>query len=305
MLEKLLTQHTTHSGRWEQLPSHGIPGWRLGTITGVGNKVVLFGGRDNNKPTAENYHLRVFDTVAKTWETRAPEEGNPTPGPRCRHSAYPYKNGILVYGGAVGDEYSGELWYYDIDTNLWEFIVEGTKLLGVAMTMLDGELIIAGGMGGFASEKNVYRVDLELKSIFLHSVLPVGGQEGSLVNIDNELYAYGMFNGPNQAYVMKFDKGAKYWFEYDQRYPLRNGTMGVEAFGYGYFCGGFSIPSLPQSERFIRYKPSIGQWVGIGDPFLMATGSNVAIAFSNGGLYFAKTGFSLMGEFAVYIPTSH
>ena len=305
MFEYLLGHHTTHSGRWEQLPSHGIPKWRLGTLTGVGDKVVLFGGRDNGSPTAENYHLRVFDTVNKTWETREPEEGNATPGPRCQHSAYPYKDGILVYGGSVNGEYDGQLWYYDLETNLWEFIVEGMKLLGVAMTMLDGELIIAGGMGGFAAEKNVYHVDLDLKTISLHSVLPVGGQEGALLNIDNELYAYGMFSGPNQAFVLKYDKVQEAWLEYSQRYPLRNGCMGVEAFGFGYFCGGFSIPSLPQSERLVRYKPSTNQWVGIGDPYLMATESNTPIAFSNGGLYFAKSGFTLLGDFAVYTPISH
>ncbi|KAH8952145.1 hypothetical protein BDL97_09G069400 [Sphagnum fallax] len=95
----------------------------LHTATCVGEKIVVFGGQEDN--SAKN-DVFIFDTVAKRW-TMPKVLGTP-PSPRFAHSAVLLEGGrILIYGGWATTA-KGDIWFLEVNT---PFVRIQSKLLNM------------------------------------------------------------------------------------------------------------------------------------------------------------------------------
>ncbi|KAI1373169.1 hypothetical protein F4677DRAFT_430423 [Hypoxylon crocopeplum] len=133
------------------------------TLTVVGNKAYIFGGRTSlGKLATNNIHsiaLPTASTASPEYQVLpaiAAEKDGPMPMPRTKHSACAWNNHVAVYGGCgesgdVLDE-GARIWLYDTGKLLWESL-ESTShpertpppRSDGSLLAHDGNLILLGG----------------------------------------------------------------------------------------------------------------------------------------------------------------
>jgi guanylate kinase len=95
----------------------------LHTATCVGDKIVVFGGHEDNSAKNDVY---ILDTVTHRW-TKPKVFGTP-PSPRCAHSAVLIDGErILIYGGRDSMA-KGDIWFLEVNT---AFVRLQSKLLNM------------------------------------------------------------------------------------------------------------------------------------------------------------------------------
>lgn len=84
-------------------PDGSTPSPRVGaTLSAVGNKVYLFGGRGGKDMTPLESSLYSFDTKSKVWEVVEVKGGN-LPAPRSFHAMTASDSNIYVFGGCPAE----------------------------------------------------------------------------------------------------------------------------------------------------------------------------------------------------------
>jgi len=147
---------------WKQIHSRNqAPHPRYGHSMIISNeRLYVFGGYSQiENRFYYNNQLCIFDLRSLHWKI---EELNASPSPRMHHSAVPYKNSMLIFGGRTPDmEGTCDLHLYDICKNTWTTVAcQGdipTPRWSHSMTIFDDQrLLVFGGCSSCEYYKDLY-----------------------------------------------------------------------------------------------------------------------------------------------------
>ena len=117
------------------------------TLTIVGDRALLFGGRDGSRVFGDLWSL---DLATSRWELLDP--GGPSPAARFGHEAVAVEGlGLVVFAGQAGPtSFFGDLWAFDPATDRWTELPAGgarpVPRYGSCMALAaDGRLVISHG----------------------------------------------------------------------------------------------------------------------------------------------------------------
>lgn len=134
------------------------------------NKMIVFGGYDNEQGLSSDLHVLDLDT--NTWERRSPrgvangeinEDGN-LPKPRYGHSAILHDGRMFMFGGRGSKNLVfSDLWVYSIDANQWREIVTAggpAGRYGFASLVIGSEFFVFGGFDNTIVHNDIWTIDL-------------------------------------------------------------------------------------------------------------------------------------------------
>jgi hypothetical protein len=117
-------------GAWRRIEAALAPPQRQSaTLTAIGSKLVMFGGRQGEVTFLNDTWL--FDTATSTWtcvresdglhnEAPVPEPGGGArPSPRWAHSAVSFGNRVLIFGGSAPGKCFSDLHWFDAAASCW------------------------------------------------------------------------------------------------------------------------------------------------------------------------------------------
>ena len=142
---------TSDGYHWESPTVSGtIPTMRYWhSLCAIGNTIVLFGGYCEGGRLNDMYYLRVHGSL---YEWTLIEPSGCIPSIRCSHSAVPYKNQMLVFGGYDGRMKKNDLHLLDIESQTWiQPNVSGTPppvRYNHSCSVVNDRVIVFGGNSG-------------------------------------------------------------------------------------------------------------------------------------------------------------
>ncbi|KAF9347685.1 hypothetical protein BGX26_000847 [Mortierella sp. AD094] len=131
-------------------PNASTPSARVGsTLSAVGSKVYLFGGRGGKDMTPLESSLYSFDTESHTWEVVDVKSGE-QPEPRSFHAMTASKSHIYVFGGCPAEGRLNDIHQFSLNTSIWSTLPTPpiSPRGGAAMTYHNNRLFIHGGFNG-------------------------------------------------------------------------------------------------------------------------------------------------------------
>lgn len=135
----------------------------------VDDNVYLIGGR-----RIPGIGLKEFWKLSKNADSYKWEEMESMEVGRVKHSAIPYKSGILVFGGSSGEGFL----YYSIENRTWiDLVSDFSGLKGAKLFQSKNNIYIIGGMcdeglSGFEFNPTLYQlqIDLDSKTVTVQSI---------------------------------------------------------------------------------------------------------------------------------------
>ncbi|WP_353285473.1 neuraminidase-like domain-containing protein [Wolbachia endosymbiont (group A) of Andrena helvola] len=115
------------------------------TITGVGNKVIFFGGRSGNYPNYQYFsQVNVYDDNTGNWTTHTSSEA------RYQPTVGIVSNKAIFFGGTTNNRFSKELFsskidIYDSETGSWTTHTASEGRWDVAVAVVNHKAVFFGG----------------------------------------------------------------------------------------------------------------------------------------------------------------
>ncbi|KAF9200912.1 hypothetical protein BGZ49_008855 [Haplosporangium sp. Z 27] len=131
-------------------PSESTPSPRVGaTLSAIGSKVYLFGGRGGKSMAPLESTLYAFDTVSQKWEVVKAKDGE-LPEARSFHAMTASNSDIFVFGGCPSQGRLNDLLRFSISAGAWSTLPTPpvTPRGGAAMTYHDNKIYVHGGFNG-------------------------------------------------------------------------------------------------------------------------------------------------------------
>ncbi|KAF9421780.1 hypothetical protein BGZ76_003938 [Entomortierella beljakovae] len=131
-------------------PSESTPSPRVGaTLSAIGNKIYLYGGRGGKDMNPLESTLYAFDTISQKWEVIEVKNGD-VPEPRSYHAMTASNSEIFVFGGCPSKGRLNDLHQFTISTGAWTTLPTPpiTPRGGAAMTYHDNKVYVHGGFNG-------------------------------------------------------------------------------------------------------------------------------------------------------------
>ncbi|KAG0267650.1 hypothetical protein DFQ27_008553 [Actinomortierella ambigua] len=133
-------------------PSETTPSPRVGaTMSAIGNRLYLFGGRGGKEMTPLQSHLYSFDTekATTTWQVVEAKSGK-LPAPRSFHAMAASDSDIYVFGGCPTKGRLNDLHKFSLSSGAWSVLPTPpiTPRGGAAMAYHGNRLYIHGGFTG-------------------------------------------------------------------------------------------------------------------------------------------------------------
>ncbi|KAG0049815.1 hypothetical protein BGZ83_005372 [Gryganskiella cystojenkinii] len=187
-------------------PNESTPAPRVGaTLSAIGSKIYLFGGRGGKDMTPLQSELYSFDTESDTWEVVKAKSGE-LPTPRSFHAMAASDSDIYVFGGCPTEGRLNDMYQFSLATGAWSILPTPpvTPRGGAAMTYHSNRLYLHGGFTGKEqSDMVVYDIHSgkwasaipssanapEARSV--HAIVPVASEDA---NMDKLLILFGEGN---------------------------------------------------------------------------------------------------------------
>ncbi|KAF9978161.1 Insulinase (Peptidase M16) [Actinomortierella ambigua] len=131
-------------------PTENTPAPRVGaTMSAIGSKIYLFGGRGGKEMTPLQSELYAFDTETTTWQVVEAKSGE-LPAPRSFHAMTASDSDIYVFGGCPVKGRLNDLHRFSLSSGAWSTLPTPpiTPRGGAAMTYHGNRLYIHGGFTG-------------------------------------------------------------------------------------------------------------------------------------------------------------
>jgi len=286
--------YDTEKGNWlKQSVSGEAPLGRTGhTMTGVGNKCVVFGGLNHDKGYLADTH--VYQTEGNEWQQ--PTIDGTAPRARDKHAAVAMGDKMVVFGGFgmvpqpeddkddAAEGIAGAFFFsWHNDTHIlhtagesmrWELLNTTGTLTGpsaptaraalTAVNMGDKELVIFGGKAKSGRTNDVWKLDVEgcmwtkIDSNRIGSGAPASRSFQSGAAFEGKLYIFGGVNTANQHLndLHVLDMEACSWREIGcTSSPKARGNMGAALIGskMHVFCGSAGWdPDTNMSTEFFQ-----------------------------------------------------
>jgi hypothetical protein len=185
------------SGTWSQLSPSGLaPGVRQShsaVYDPLGNQMLIWGGLSSSTNFNETFQLSFVNNY---WLNLS-DTGYPTA--RNDHwAAFDTQTGsMVIYGGSAGTTLYGDLWLYNIESNLWVQRQSTTNTMWghtLAADILKRSIIVVGGQsstGLFMTDIMIYELDT---GNFYNLITPYEFPLNSATawdTINNKLYIFG------------------------------------------------------------------------------------------------------------------
>ncbi|KAF9996232.1 hypothetical protein BGZ80_007308 [Entomortierella chlamydospora] len=131
-------------------PDESTPSPRVGaTLSAIGSKIYLFGGRGGKDMTPLQSMLYSFDTESTKWKVVEAKSGE-LPTPRSFHAMTASDSDIYVFGGCPTKGRLNDMHKFSLTTGAWSTLPNPpiTPRGGAAMTYHGNRLYLHGGFTG-------------------------------------------------------------------------------------------------------------------------------------------------------------
>ncbi|KAF9917821.1 hypothetical protein FBU30_000505 [Linnemannia zychae] len=131
-------------------PNDSTPSSRVGaTLSSIGSKIYLFGGRGGKDMTPLQSALYSFDTESNVWEVVKAKSGE-LPAPRSFHAMTASDSDIYVFGGCPTSGRLNDMHKFSLTTGAWSVLPTPpiTPRGGAAMAYHGNRLYLHGGFTG-------------------------------------------------------------------------------------------------------------------------------------------------------------
>ncbi|KAF9367850.1 hypothetical protein CPB97_005226 [Podila verticillata] len=176
-------------------PNESTPSPRVGaTLSAIGNKIYLFGGRGGKDMTPLQSVLYSFDTELDRWEVIEAKSGE-VPAPRSFHAMTASDSDIYVFGGCPSKGRLNDVHKFSLTTGAWSTLPTPpiTPRGGAAMTYHSDKLYVHGGFTGQEqSDMVVYDIsggkwvnalpssDEAPEARSVHAIVPIASEDADL-----------------------------------------------------------------------------------------------------------------------------
>ncbi|KAI7890421.1 uncharacterized protein EV154DRAFT_482260 [Mucor mucedo] len=190
----------TNTRQWSRVRTKGkLPSERAGHSTCVSKKGIMYiwGGHYQRKYLNDLCAFNVKEYPAKAdWEFISYK--NQGPSARSGHVSFIHDNKLYIFGGVNASQLYNDIWYFDLDTQLWYpiaavgYIPLPRESAGAAL--VDDTLYIFGGRGvnGTLGDLCAYRIHSKRWYTFENMGNPPTPRYGAtLTLVQNKIYVFG------------------------------------------------------------------------------------------------------------------